>query len=209
MKIVAISGMVGTGKTTLCDALAKKAGWSVVREDVTRNAFLPFFYDDMERWALASQLSFMLNKTKEFEAAKAKKPEVILVDRTLQEDLFVFCAVLRKYQILSPVEYTLLEEVYEHLVPCWKPYDFSLYLEDTDENCFQRLLNRGHAYESKIELGYVQSIGREYKDWKKKFIRAPFYQLNSSMLDFREDRVVTNILDTVRVMMTDNSSFKP
>jgi deoxyguanosine kinase len=201
MKIIAISGMIGTGKTTLSSALAKLTGWTVVREDVSKNQFLGLFYENMDRWALASQLSFMLNKTQAFERCIKAPGEIIIIDRTLQEDFYVFGSVLKKYEIISEAEYQLLESYYGVLNRSWLPIDLNIYLEDTDENCFQRLLDRGDALESKVEIGYVKSVGEEYRRWRKEFLRAPYYELLSANLDFRRHTTVEHVLENIRLLL--------
>jgi deoxyadenosine/deoxycytidine kinase len=201
MKIVAISGMIGTGKTTLAVALSQLTGWTVVREDVSKNQFLGLFYDNMERWALASQLSFMLNKTQAFERCIKAPGEIIIIDRTLQEDFYVFGSVLKKYEIISKAEYQLLENYYGVLNRSWLPIDLNIYLEDTDENCFQRLLDRGDALESKVEIGYVKSVGEEYRRWRAEFLHASHYELKSANLDFRQSVTVEHVLEDIRLLL--------
>jgi len=197
MKIVAISGMIGTGKTTLCKALSELAGWLVIREDVSKNPFLGPFYEDMERWAFASQLSFMSNKTLAFERCIKANDGVILVDRTMHEDFFVFGSVLRKYQIISDAEHELLRQLYGFFSRSWLPIDVHVYLEDSDENCFQRLLDRGDALESKIELGYVKSIGEEYRHWRRNHLAAPDLEIKSADVDFRTPANVAHVLQDI------------
>jgi len=201
MKVVAISGMVGTGKTTLCKALSSLTGWEVVQEDAKQNAFLPLFYDQMDRWALASQLSFMTSKTERLEKALAGGGEVILVDRTIQEDFHVFGSVLKKYDIISSNEYELLEKIYAVLERSWPRTDLNIYLEDTDENCFNRVLGRGDAFESKMEFGYIQTVGAEYRKWKATFLRDPYYEIQPDSMDFREQTNVESVLETVRLLL--------
>jgi len=197
MKVVAISGMIGTGKTTLCSALSQRTGWGVVREDPDKNTFLPLFYNNMERWALASQLAFMHHKTSEFQRRARERNDVLLIDRTIQEDLLVFCQVLKKYEILSKQEYLLMEQMYGHFILEWAPIDLTIYLEDSDENCFQRLLSRGNAYESKIELGYIRTVGTEYRSWRDTHLSAPFVKYDTSAFDFRKPERLDEVLGTI------------
>lgn len=204
MKVIAISGMIGTGKTTLARALSELTGWSVVREDASKNQFLGLFYEDMDRWALASQLSFMLEKTQAFEKCLSTASETVLIDRTIQEDFHVFGSVLRKYKIISGAEHDLLERFYNLLLRSWTPIDLNIYLEDSDDNCFQRMLDRGDAFESKVELGYVRSVGEEYRKWKMSFLHPPYYELRSAQIDFRKRSQAEHVLESIRSLLKAN-----
>jgi deoxyadenosine/deoxycytidine kinase len=201
MKVVAVSGMIGTGKTTLCSALSKMTGWQIVRENPEANPFLPLFYRDMERWALPSQLTFMLHKTLDFERKIGLAGDVILVDRTLNEDMFVFSSVLKRYGILTKDELALIEEYYWQLAKRWTPIDLSIYLEDSDENCFQRVLERGSAYEAKIEIGYIRNIGSEYRKWRNEHLQTPWYELHPARLDFRHLENLGPVVESIRAFL--------
>lgn len=201
MRVVAVSGMIGTGKTTLCRGLSELSGWPVVQEAISNNKFLGLFYDDMDRWALASQLSFMLDKTQLLQTCFDTSTEVLLIDRTIQEDFHVFASVLRRYEILSDAEYRLLERFYKLLSSSWPVVDLNIYLEDTDENCFQRLLNRGDALESKVEIGYIKTVGDEYRRWRKASLKAPYYELRSANMDFRESSSIEHVLTNIRLLL--------
>jgi len=197
VKIVAIAGMIGSGKTTLTKGLAQLTGWPTIYEEVHQNPFFRHFYEDIERWALASQLSFMLDKTQAFENCSKVSNGVILVDRTIDEDFFVFGSVLLRFGKISDAEHQLLERYYDVLKRSWPSIDLYIYLEDSDEACFQRILDRGDALESKMELGYLKSIGAEYRQWKQNILRTPHYEISSAKVDFRRPENVEKVLKNV------------
>lgn len=58
---IGISGVIGAGKTTLAEALAKKLGLPVHYEPVIDNIYLKDFYLDMEKYAFPLQV-YLLNK---------------------------------------------------------------------------------------------------------------------------------------------------
>ena len=55
---VSITGTMGSGKTTAAKLLAKHLKFHLLEENFGENAFLPKFYQDMERWAFHSQAFF-------------------------------------------------------------------------------------------------------------------------------------------------------
>ena len=58
---IGISGLIGAGKTTLAEALAKELNLPVFYEPVTENAYLQDFYTDMKKYSFGMQV-FLLNK---------------------------------------------------------------------------------------------------------------------------------------------------
>lgn len=58
---IGISGVIGSGKTTLAEALAKKLGLPVHYEPVIDNIYLQDFYLDMEKYSFPLQV-YLLNK---------------------------------------------------------------------------------------------------------------------------------------------------
>ena len=206
---IAISGSIGTGKTTLCNNLSKATGWAVVHEDVKTNPFLAPFYGDMNRWALPSQLRFMLDKTLLYERMKAQLSEVVLIDRTIDEDFFVFTHVLRSYKILSETEFNLVHDVFHYLYKTWARPDVVIYLKDTPENCLARVLDRGYPGDNKMELEYVQKISDEYENWSKGFLVAPYIQLNPATLDFRLPATVERVRESLSSILRERSILGP
>ena len=56
---IAISGNIGSGKTTLAEKLAKHYNWIPEYEDVDKNPYLKDFYEDMKTWSFHLQIYFL------------------------------------------------------------------------------------------------------------------------------------------------------
>ena len=56
---IAISGNIGSGKTTLTSLLAKRYKWTAEYEDADGNPYLNDFYEDMQRWSFNLQVYFL------------------------------------------------------------------------------------------------------------------------------------------------------
>lgn len=61
---IAISGNIGSGKTTLTTLLAKHYGWTPKYETVAENPYLDLFYQDMKRWAFNLEVFFLKERFK-------------------------------------------------------------------------------------------------------------------------------------------------
>ncbi len=61
-KFIAIEGVIGAGKTTLATMLADKIGAELILDEATNNPFLMDFYKNPKRYALSTQLFFLLSR---------------------------------------------------------------------------------------------------------------------------------------------------
>jgi deoxyadenosine/deoxycytidine kinase len=59
---IVIEGPIGCGKTTLAKMLANKFPVDYLSEKADSNPFLPRFYQDVQRYALPTQLFFLFQR---------------------------------------------------------------------------------------------------------------------------------------------------
>jgi uridine kinase len=65
IRYIAVEGVIGAGKTTLCTMLGETLGARVVMEQFEENPFLKDFYKDPERYAFQTQIFFLLTRYKQ------------------------------------------------------------------------------------------------------------------------------------------------
>ena len=61
-RYIVVEGPIGVGKTTLARAISEATGATLMLEDPEANPFLPRFYENAERHALATQLFFLFQR---------------------------------------------------------------------------------------------------------------------------------------------------
>ena len=69
-RYIAVEGPVGAGKTSLAQLLAERTGTDLLLEQPEANPFLASFYQDPERWALATQLFFLFQRVNQLSGLK-------------------------------------------------------------------------------------------------------------------------------------------
>ena len=82
---IAIEGPIGVGKTTLAKRLAETFGKQVLLEPSFENPFLESFYANGSKFALPTQLYFLLNRARQL----AEIPQPGIIERHLVSD-FLF-----------------------------------------------------------------------------------------------------------------------
>src|SRR5512135_1316746 len=132
---IAIEGPIGVGKTSLATRLAAHLNAELLLENADENPFLPRFYEDRHRFALAAQLFFLLaraEQVRELSQGELFSPYTV-ADFILDKDpLF---ARLN----LDEAEYRLYRQVYEGLKPQCAAPDLVIYLQASPEALVERV----------------------------------------------------------------------
>src|SRR2546429_764433 len=145
-RYIVVEGPIGAGKTTLARELAIKLHGETLFERPDENPFLARFYDDMARFALPTQLTFLFQRADQLRGLAQldffRRPTV--ADFLLDKDpLF---ARLN----LSDDEYALYEKVYAHLKPQTPTPDLVIYLQAPVTTLIERVHRRGGEFERAI-----------------------------------------------------------
>lgn len=161
---IAISGNIGSGKTTLTNMLAAHYGWTPNFETVDYNPYLSDFYDDMERWSFNLQVYF-LNKRYRNLLEIAKRDEVIVQDRTIYEDAMIFAPNLHDMGLMSSRDYETYTELFETMMSLVKAPDLLIYLRSSIPNLIAQIQKRGREYEKSIRIDYITGLNNRYDQW--------------------------------------------
>ncbi|MBI4545835.1 MAG: deoxynucleoside kinase [Gemmatimonadetes bacterium] len=168
--MIAVAGMVGTGKTTLARALARCFGFAVALESVgEENPWLPLFYgepDGMRRYGLNLQLHFLATRMQSLRRMRAEGGDWIL-DRTWYEDAEIFARGLYEQGLLTPLEHRLYERLYTELShsPAARPPRLMAYLHGPLELVVERVQQRGRPAEKEAPQEYWARLHARYRQW--------------------------------------------
>jgi len=178
--IVALSGDLGAGKTTLARALAEHAGGTVLLEDADTNPFLPGFYQDRARYALPAQLYFLLQRARQ--ARSLNQPD--LFARLTVADFLLEKDALFARLNLSDDELALYQQVYGQLRPQSPAPDLVIYLQASVETLIERVRGRGVSYERNMPDEYLVRLAEAYTRFFYQYEAAPLLIVNSDNLNF-------------------------
>jgi deoxyguanosine kinase len=175
---IVVCGCIGVGKTTAVRELSSRLEYLGLTEDYAANHFLARFYDDPSRWALPSQLYFVLEAlAREREGAEAKGI-VQELDTTLVVE--VMSRELEARGHLNSDEMHLLREVAALKRSRGKP-DLYLYLDASAEVLQKRIAARGRLMELSIMPRELATLRARY--------RAFLRQVPTSVLTVETERV--------------------
>lgn len=205
--LVAVAGMVGTGKTTLTQALAAYFGLAVALESVDdENPWLALFYgepDGMRRYALPLQLHFLATRMESLRRMRAEESDWLL-DRTWYEDAEVFARGLFDQGYLTTLEWGLYRRLYTELshLPAARPPRLLIYLSAPVELVIDRIRGRGRASEREVDPRYWQALHERYTRWIAGFRLCPVLTLDVRQYDLIADPMgITRVAERVEAML--------
>jgi len=159
LRYLVVEGPIGVGKTSLAQRLADALGGVPVLEQAGDNPFLERFYRDRRAVALATQLQFLFQRSRqlaELGADGRTQPGPVVADFMPEKDpLF---ATLN----LEPDELALYEQVRARFAPAAEPPDLVLYLQAPAEILIERIRQRGRQQEAAVSLAYLQQLVDAY-----------------------------------------------
>lgn len=218
--MITLSGIIGSGKSSLTEILAKELGTKAYYEPVKDNPVLPIFYKGNEiaakkraegdkeatnPYAYLLQ-TFFLNRRFAM-IKKAMQDDNNILDRSIYEDeIFMRMntemgnATQVEYDIYKSLLYNMMEEL--PLASHKKSPDLMITIKVSYETMIKRIEKRGRDYEL-IEkdpslVDYYQRLLKHYDIWMKEYDASPLLIIDGDKYDFmesKEDRV--QVLETV------------
>jgi deoxyadenosine/deoxycytidine kinase len=180
---VAIEGVIGVGKTTLAHALAARLEGRTLLETPGNNPFLERFYNDQPAWALPTQLSFLLQRTRQ--ARELVQPG--LFARTTVTDFMVEKDRLFAELTLSGDELNLYTQVYTEIMSGLPVPDLVIFLHADLSQLRSRIERRAIGYEQAIEDDYLARLGQLYARFFAEYDAAPLVVVDTASLNFADD----------------------
>lgn len=181
--LIAVAGMVGSGKTTLTTALATRFGLQRALESVDGdNPWLARYYgeeDGRRRYALQLQLHFLATRFASLRQMRAMRGGWIL-DRTWYEDAEIFARGLFEQGLLDGEDYTLYRQLYRELLysPAARPPRLLVYLHAPLDVIVDRIEQRGRPAERDTERSYWAALHERYERWIDSFRYAPVLRVD-------------------------------
>lgn len=157
---VAISGMIGAGKTILAQSLGKILNLPVYEENVIENPYLADFYQDMKKYSFPLQIH-LLNQ-------RFKQQQLIIwsgkggiQDRSIYEDS-IFARMLYESGLMEERDYHTYIELFDNMANFMRRPSVIVHLDVTPEESMERIKMRSRDCENTISLEYLKSLHQAY-----------------------------------------------
>ena len=189
-RYIVVEGPIGAGKTSLARELARRLHADELLEQPDDNPFLARFYDDMARFALPTQLTFLFQRADQLRGLA----QLDLFRRPTIADFLLDKDPLFARINLTDEEYALYDKVYAHLKPQMPSPDLVIYLQAPVDTLVERVHRRGVDFERKISASYVERLADAYSRHFYGYDAAPLLIVNSERLNFVDDAAHVELL---------------
>ena len=174
-KIVSIEGNIGSGKSTLLENLRKQYAnhkyirflpepvddWEKIKDN-EGNTMLKKFYANQEKYSFAfqmmayiSRLKILRDTVKEISSKNNNEKYVIITERSLYTDKYVFAKMLFDQGNIEDVCYQIYLNWFDEFIKDF-PINYSIYVNTEPEKCYERIHKRARDGEEVIPLQYLQ-----------------------------------------------------
>ena len=177
---IAIEGVIGAGKTTLCSMLGETLGAKVVLEKFEENPFLKDFYKDPERYAFQTQIFFLLTRYKQ----QRDLFQADLFHRFLVTDYIFEKDKIFAYLNLQDEELKLYETLVGSIERSIPTPDLVVYLQSSVSRLMQNIKHRARAYESAMAEEYIRDLNEAYNYFFFRYKATPLLIVNAAEMDF-------------------------
>tara|TARA_R110001583_G_scaffold195341_1_gene371895 strand:+ start:13581 stop:14246 length:666 start_codon:yes stop_codon:yes gene_type:complete len=179
-RYIVVEGPIGAGKTSLAIRLAEHLQANTLFEQPEANPFLARFYQNAERWAMSTQLSFLFQRIDQLAALPQDDAEAprIVSDFLLEKDpLF---ASLN----LTDEERALYQRVFDAMKPAAPPKpDLVIYLQARADTLVERIRKRGMEAERRITEAYLERVADHYARFFYQYEDAPLFVVDAGILN--------------------------
>ena len=176
---IAIEGPIGVGKTSLTRRLAAALGAECLFEGADENPFLPGYYAEPTRYALATQLHFLCQRTRQLQQVMQGDffRSHLIADFMFEKDrLFASIA-------LNNDEFRLYEDIFARFAPEVPVPELVIYLNAPVAILRKRIAQRGIHYEQRIDDAYLDRLVAVYDDFFYEYKAAPVMFIDAVAVD--------------------------
>ena len=210
--VISLDGNIGAGKSTLLEAIrlampevevvVEPVGeWTRLRS-AEGKSLLELFYEDKRRWAYTFQNCALLTRLRTLKAALAStKKRVVITERSLLTDRYVFAEMLREAGDINDIEWQLYLQWYDTFAS-GLPMAGVIYLTTDVTLSAARIAGRAREGET-IPLDYLEALEAQHQKWLATtdlpVVRVSTASMDNAVADIAD--FVTALLDNHRKSM--------
>lgn len=183
--IISIEGNIGSGKSTMLRHLRTNllnnhdeykiifvdepvSSWESIRDAEGRN-MIEKYYENPQKYAFAfqimaltSRLIYLKNAINNALLDEETKKIIIITERSLHTDCYVFAELLQKQKNIEDVCFQIYIQLFNEFSSNY-PVDTIIYVDTPPEICYDRIKKRSRTGEEIISLNYLIQCHEEHQ----------------------------------------------
>lgn len=180
VRSIAVEGVIGVGKTSLCQILVEEWQAQIVLEEPHKNPFLEDFYRDRRHFAFQVQLNFLFARYNQLLRLK----QMNLFSQLLVSDYLFDKDKIFAYLNLDERELVLYERIIEFMERDVHRPDLVVYLQSSVERLLQNINIRNRSYERGMDRDYIAQLNEAYNSFFLSYKKTPLLIVNANEIDF-------------------------
>jgi deoxyadenosine/deoxycytidine kinase len=211
--VISIEGQVGSGKSTLLKKLLNTNKDLILlpepvdiwlnTKDKDGSNMLGKFYENIPRWAYSFQNFAYITRIKilkdsidsinkfkwtydDLHKRLFSIPYVIVTERSIYTDKYVFAQMLYDSGSMTDLEFTLYKTWFDFFAKDYK-IDHIVYVRTTPELAMKRIKTRGRPEEKDIKMEYLKNLHKYHENWLINFGGGKLNVIQLEDNDIEED----------------------
>lgn len=172
-QLVSVAGLIGVGKTTLTRGLAELWSGQTIFEEYDKNPYLAQVYAGAKELALDSELYFLSSSVRQLSANAMTAGQIYVNDYVFEK------ALIYARSWLEPSQLAEYEKIYTRQHKKAVSPAVTIYLQDTVDNCLERIHRRKRPYEQAIELDFLKRLMNWYDQLFERWTVCPLIQIRA------------------------------
>ena len=187
--LLTVAGNVGLGKSTLTTLMHRSLRINALYERPEKNPLLKQFLTDKKKYCYELQRHFLQLRAEQRRQAK-KSGTSFVKDRTLAEDILIFCQQFHQDGFLTSDELDLLSTEFYQMNLELPSADLMIVLQGSTDQAWQRIQQRARQIEmdggwSYREISALNKLYRSYPEDVRKcgYHQKPVLKINTQQVD--------------------------
>jgi len=189
---IAIEGNIGSGKTTLANALFEKMNADyLILEEFEKNPYLSLLYED-EDVAFETEMFFLVSRYSQLK--NDNQNGLIISDYDMFKNL-----VFAETTIDNEEELNKFKSIYNILNIKSAKSDLIIFLDTTIDTVVNRIKKRNRTMEIKLDKEYLNGLSVNYKEYLRNMDNVIYIDAN----DFNvfDEKQLNNLIDKIKNYM--------
>lgn len=191
-QLLSVAGVIGVGKTTLANGLAKALGCRMLAEAYDTNPYLADVYAGRGEFALDSQLFFLGSRVDQLSEDSLEPGRAVVTDYVFDKEM------IYARRTLDAVQFAQYKKRHVETAPSVAKPVLVVYLKESLQKCLDRIRRRNRPYEQRIELEALENLASDYEklfaDWRA----SPVIRLGPDEFNGLDEADVKRLADEVR-----------